>query len=134
MAASPEKGRARVPESEPAPIIVKPVALHRRAQGTLWCDAECNVDAGIRRVAQVIHAVNVDYINILRVEPVAWPCAHEAERIAAIFETAITVIALGDAKPVFLSKIRLETVIGNAAVTVTTGTLRLHLSLIHISE
>jgi hypothetical protein len=32
MAASPEKGRARVPESGPAPIIVKLVALRSTAE------------------------------------------------------------------------------------------------------
>ena len=110
-------------------MIVELVALHGRADGSLGCDAECNVDAGIRRVAQVIRAIDIDNVNILRVEPVAWPCAHESERVTAIFEAAITVIALAHAKPVLLSKTGLETVVGNAAVTVTTGTLRLHFRL-----
>jgi hypothetical protein len=61
----------------------------------------------------------------LRVEPVAGPWVDESERIAAVLEAAIIVIALAHTKPVFLSKIGPETVVGNAATTVTAGALRL---------
>ena len=32
-----------------------------------------DIHARIHRVAQVVHAVNLDDIDVLRVEPVAWP-------------------------------------------------------------
>jgi hypothetical protein len=79
----------------------------------LWVDAEGNVNAWVHRVAQVIHAVNIDDINVLRVEPVGWPCADKSERIAAVLESAITVVALADMERVFASKIGLATVVGN---------------------
>jgi hypothetical protein len=86
----------------------------------LKCEAECNVDAGIRRVAQIIHAVNLDHKNILRVEPVAGPRVNESEPIATVLEAVIpAVIGLADTKPVFPSKTSLETVVGNAVTTVT---------------
>ena len=79
-------------------------------------EAECNVDAGIHRIAQVIHAIDLDHINVLRVEPIAWPRVNESERIATVLEAAIpTVVALADAKRVFPAKIGLVTVVGNAA-------------------
>src|ERR1035437_6590908 len=88
----------------------------------LFCDAACNVNARIHRVAQVIHAVNLDDKNVLRVQPVAWPRIYKSEPIAAVLEAAIpAVIGLTDAKPVFLSKIGLVPIVGNAA---TTGMLR----------
>jgi len=75
------------------------------------------------KVAQVIHAVNFDDINVLRVEPVVWPRVNEFEPVASVLEAAIpAVIGLADMKRVFPSKIGLETVFGNAA---TTGMLRL---------
>ena len=49
-------------------------------------EAEGNVDAGIHRVAQVIHAVNLDNKNILRVEPVTRPRVHKFEPIASVLE------------------------------------------------
>ena len=75
--------------------------------GPLFHDAEFNVNAGIHRVAQVIHAANVDDINVLRVEPVAWPRTNKSERIATVLEAAITVIALVHTKRVSLSKLAL---------------------------
>ena len=85
-------------------------------------EAECNIHARIHRVAQVIHAVNVDHINVLRVEPVAGPRPDESERIAAVLEAVIPVVALADTKRVCLSKVGLITVVRNA---VATGMLRL---------
>jgi hypothetical protein len=100
----------------------------------LKCEAECNVDAGIRRVAQIIHAVNLDHKNILRVEPVAGPRVNESEPIATVLEAVIpAVIGLADTKPVFPSKTSLETVVGNAVTTVTTGALRLLFMLSKLS-
>jgi hypothetical protein len=57
----------------------------------------------------------------LRVQPVAWPRIYKSEPIAAVLEAPITVIALGNPKPVFLSKIGLVPIVGNAE---TTGMLR----------
>src|SRR5579863_97027 len=85
----------------------------------LECDVDSNVNAGIHRVAKVIHAVDVDNIKVLRVEPVTWPRVNECERISAVFEAVIAVIALANSKCVFPSKIGPITVVGNA-VTVTT--------------
>jgi hypothetical protein len=79
----------------------------------LWVDAEGNVNAWVHRVAQVIHAVNIDDINVLRVEPVGGPRANKSERTAAALEAAITVVALADMERVFASKIGLATVVGN---------------------
>src|SRR5450759_5378099 len=88
----------------------------------LFCDGECNVNARIHRVAQVIHAVNLDHKDVLRVEPVAWPRIYKSEPIAPVLEAAIpAVIGLTDTKPVVLSKIGLVTIVGNAA---TAGMLR----------
>src|SRR5579863_149867 len=87
-------------------------------------DAEHNVHAGIVGVAQVIHAVNFDDINILRVKPVAGPRAIKSEPVATVLEPAISVIGFGDMKPVFLPEIGPVTVVGNAAPAVATGVLR----------
>ena len=92
--------------------------LHPPTHDSLQRYAELDVDAGICGVAQVIHAVNIDDIHILRVEPIAWPAADESERVSAVLEAVIAVIGLGHAKPVVGSKVGLVTVIGNAATTV----------------
>ena len=78
-------------------------------------DVERDVDSRVHRIAQVIHAVNLDHKNVLRVEPVAWPLVYEPEPIAAVLEAAIpAVVGLVDTKRVFPSKIGPETVVGNA--------------------
>src|SRR5208282_6593652 len=64
-----------------------------------------------------------DYINVLRVEPVAGPRVHESERIAPVLEAVIAVLGSADKKRVLLSKIGLEFVRGNAATIVTSGAL-----------
>ena len=81
------------------------------------------IHARERCIAQVIHAVNLDHINVLRVEPVAGPRVDESEGIAAVLEAVIVVVALADTKRVLLSKIGLELVGWNAAPTVTGGVL-----------
>src|ERR1700728_1691222 len=86
---------------------------------------ECDVDAGVRWIAEVIHAVNLHYINVLRVEPVAGPSTNKSERVAAVLEAVIAVIAFADPKAVFPPKIGLVTVFGNAAATVTSALRRL---------
>jgi hypothetical protein len=97
----------------------------------LQCDAECKVRARVHRVAKVVHAVNLNHKNVLRVEPVAGPRVDESERITSVLKAAIGVVALADAKRVFPSKIGLETVCGNTAPTVTTSVLhRLSLPLL----
>ena len=121
---SPEK-MARAQEQTRADHSRAGCARRRPRTNRLECEAECKVDAGKRCVAQVIHTVYVDNVNVLRVEPVAWPRVDESERIASVLETAIAVVALANAKRVFPSKIGLETVCGNAATTVTTCALRL---------
>src|SRR5271165_2375820 len=88
-------------------------------------DAEHDVHARVVRVAQVVHAVNLDDKNVLRVQPVAWPHALKSEPVATILEAAIAVVGLADAEPVLLSEIGLVTVGGNAATTIFVGVLRL---------
>src|SRR5580693_1920628 len=90
--------------------------------GPLERDAEFDINARVHWIAQVINAVNVDDVNVLRVEPVAWPRANKSERIATVFEAVITVIPLVHTKRVSLPKVGLVTVVGNA---VATGALRL---------
>src|ERR1017187_7964701 len=108
--------------SGPAPVIAKLAALLTTMDEPLFRNAECNVNARIHRVAQVVHAVNLDHKNVLRVQPVAWPQIYKFEPIAAVLEAMIpAVIGLTDAKPVFLSKLGLVPIFGNAA---TTGMLR----------
>src|SRR5580692_4385374 len=87
----------------------------RLRSSRLECDVEFNVHTRIHRVAQVIHAINVDDINVLRIEPVARPHANKSERIAAVLKVAITVIALVHAKRVSLSKVGFVTVVRNSA-------------------
>src|SRR5271166_2431291 len=87
--------------------------------------AEQNVHARIVRVAQVVHTVNLDNKNVLRVQPVAWPHALKPEPVAAVLEAAIAVVGLADAEPVVLSEMGLVTVGGNAAATAVVSALRL---------
>src|SRR5580704_15864261 len=105
---------------EPAPLD----ARHRCALVDLQY-VQLDVDAGIHRVAQVIRAVDFNYINVFRIKPVARPSAHESERIATIFKALTPVIILAHSKPVFLSKIGSETLLRNAPAIVITRTLRL---------
>ena len=92
--------------------------------------AECNVHSGIVRVAQVIHAINFDNKNLLRVLPIAWPRALKSEPVATVLEPAIVVIGLIDTEPVFMPEIGSETVVGDAAATaVTSGVFVLPSSL-----
>src|ERR1700691_2602949 len=79
-------------------------------------DINREVDARIHRVAQVIHPVDLDHINVLRIEPVAGPRPAKAKRIAAVLEAATAEIALTDAKRVFAPKVGLVTIIGDASV------------------
>src|SRR5208337_1987101 len=80
-------------------------------------DAERNVHVWIVRVTQVVHTVNFDHINVLRVQPIARPDRLEPEPIAAVLEAVIAVIAFADAKAMFASEIGLVTVGGNAATS-----------------
>src|ERR1700722_10977260 len=105
---------------EPAPLD----ARHRCALVDLQY-VQLDVDAGIHRVAQVIRAVDFNYINVFGIKPVARPSAHESERIATIFKAMAPVIILAHSKPVFLSKIGSETLIRNAPASVSTPTLRM---------
>ncbi len=57
-------------------------------------EAEREINARERCVVQVIHAVYLDNINVLRVEPVAGPRVNESERIATVLETVIAVVGL----------------------------------------
>ncbi len=99
----------------------------RRPPDELWleCEAERKVHARERCVAQVIHPVYLNHINVLRVEPVAGPRVNESERIATVLEAVIAVVGLGDTERVLLSKIGLEFVCRNAPATVTSGMLLL---------
>src|ERR1700685_2525409 len=90
---------------------------------SLQCEAESEVDAGKRCVAQVIHAVYLDNINVLGVEPIVGPGINESERVAAVLEAVITVIARAYTKRVLLSKVGLEFVCGNAAASLVSGVL-----------
>jgi hypothetical protein len=88
-----------------------------RLDRPLQRDDEFDVHARVVRVAKVIHAVDINDINVLRIKPVAGPYAGKAEPIAAILEAAIAVVALADTKRVFASEVGLVTVIGNASTT-----------------
>src|SRR5579862_4522443 len=78
-------------------------------------DTEHQVHARIARIAQVIHAIDLDHINVLRVEPVARPRALKPEPIAAVLEAVIAVIACAQAKGMVASNIGFVAVGGNAA-------------------
>ena len=107
----------------PAPIMRKSrLPLRACRMGRYSPMLSATFTPGYIGVAQVIHAIDLDHINILRIEPVARPRIHESERIAAVLEAVIPVVALADTKRVLLSKIGLESVVGNAA---TAGMLRL---------
>src|SRR5208282_1518738 len=90
----------------------------RSQERALQREAEYKVNAGKRRVAQVIHAVNLDHINVLRVEPVAGPRVNESESIATVLEAVIPVIGLAHTKRVLLPKAGLETLGRNTAAAV----------------
>ncbi len=81
-------------------------------------EAERKVHARIARIAQVIDAVDLDHINILRVEPVAGPRVNESEVVAAVLEAVISVVSLADAERVLLSKAGLVAVGGNTGAGV----------------
>src|SRR5271165_6050208 len=81
---------------------------------------ECNVHATIVRVAQLIHAINFDNKTLLRVQPVPWPRALKSEPVATVLEAAIVVVGSVDTKPVFLSEVGSETVVGNTPSTAVT--------------
>src|SRR5208337_4812344 len=84
------------------------------------------------RVAQVIHAVHVDNIDVLRVEPVAWPWVNKSEPIATVMEAAPPVVGLADTERVLPSKVGPVTVFRNAATTASTGSLFLLLLLLRM--
>src|SRR5579862_2348082 len=90
-----------------------------RTLRSLWTvlhrDIEYQVHSWIARIAQVVHAVDFDNVNVLCVEPVARPGRLEPEPIAAVLEAVIAVVAFADAKAVFASEISLVSVGGNAA-------------------
>jgi hypothetical protein len=91
----------------------------------LYDDADCNANAGTRRVVQVIAAIDVVNVNVVGVVPVCWPRVNESEPIAAVLEARIpgdnrrTV----DAEPVVTTKLGTETVIRNATTAVATDAL-----------
>src|SRR5208282_5278330 len=73
------------------------------------------VHTRIHRVTQVIHTVDLDHINVLRVEPVAGPRAAKSKPITAVLEAATAEVALANAKRVFASEVGLVTLGWNAA-------------------
>src|SRR5208282_228257 len=93
----------------------------RSQERALQREAEYKVDARERCVAQVVHAVNLDHINVLRVEPVAGPRVPESEPIATVLEAVVAVVAFADMEGVSSSKISPEAIVGNAATAVTSG-------------
>ena len=70
-------------------IKVQPLSRPHLGKGLLQGETQFNINAGIRRVAQVIHAVDFNDIYILRVQPVAGPCAGESEPISAVLEAVV---------------------------------------------
>src|SRR5271165_899888 len=92
----------------------------------LQVHAEGEVSPRIRGIAQVVHAVDFDHIDVFCVEPVARPCVNKSERVAAVLEAAVTaVIVPVDVKRMFPAKTGPETVIGNAAAVIARRALRL---------
>src|SRR6202035_2174464 len=88
----------------------------RSCFAALELDNEFNIDAGIHRGAKVIHAADVDYENVLRVEPVVRPGGCESKPVTAVLKAVIIEIALVHTKRVFASKVGLVAVVRNASV------------------
>src|SRR5208282_5069289 len=92
------------------------LVLYREAASQLQGEAQSEVHARIHRVAQVIHAVDLDDVNVLGVKPVAGPRLTESEPISPVLKAVIAVLGLADAKRVLASETGLVSVCRNPLV------------------
>ncbi len=83
-------------------------------------NVECNLDAGMPRVIQVIATPDVFDINVVVVAPADGPWLIESERIAAVLEAVVPLHHPGTdhAKRVFMAKMGTVMVVRNAAIMV----------------
>ena len=81
---------------------------------------ECNLDAGMPRVTQVIATPDVLDINVVVVAPAGWPGLIESEPIAAVLEAVVPINHLGTdhAERVVMTKMGTVTVVRNATIMV----------------
>jgi hypothetical protein len=84
-----------------------------------------NVDgdakAGMKTVVHVIAAIDIVDVNVIRVVPTHRPRVNEPERIAAVLEAPIVVVASVDVEAVAAAKAGAVMVVRNAAMIVTTA-------------
>jgi len=83
-------------------------------------NVECNLDAGMPRVAQVIATPDVFDINVVVVAPAGWPWLIESEPIAAVLEAVVPVDHLGTdhAERMVMTEMGTVTVVRNATIMV----------------
>src|SRR5579863_10469490 len=82
-------------------------------------DADRETRAGIVRVIHVVAAVDVINVDVVGVVPADRPRFHESKPIAAILEARISADQnrVADAELVLTSKVGMETLVWNSAVT-----------------
>jgi hypothetical protein len=99
-----------VPRAEPTEERVLEKALEQD---------ECNVNAGMPQVIQIIGAPLVYDITVVVVAPAIWPSYIEPEPIAAVMEAVIPTYHLGAHHVERVATAKMLTVIGlrNAAIT-----------------
>src|ERR1700722_19020409 len=78
-----------------------------------------NKHAGVDRVIHVVATTLVDNVNVVRVVPTHRPRVNESERIAAVVETPMIVVASVDVKIVSTAKTSAIVLVRNTAMTAT---------------
>src|ERR1700722_358974 len=78
-----------------------------------------NTHAGMDGVIHVVATAFVDNVNVVRVVPTVRPGINESERIAAIAEAVMIVVALVDVKVVSAAETGAIVLVRNAAMTAT---------------
>jgi hypothetical protein len=84
-------------------------------------NADGDAKAGMKTVVHVIAAIDVVDVHIIRVVPTYRPRVNEPERIAAVLEAPIIVVASVDMEAVAAAKTGAVMVVRNAAMIVTTA-------------
>jgi len=79
-------------------------------------DAERNAQTGMKSVVHVIAAVGIHNVDVIRVAPTNWPCIDEAERVATVLETPMSVVASVHMEMVPTAKTGGVMIVRNAAV------------------
>ncbi len=101
----------------------QPVPVESSPQGVLdesLEQVECNANAGMPQVVQIIGAPNVDDINLVVVVPAQWPSYIEPEPIAAVLEALIPAYHRGTdhVERVVMTEMGTVMVVRNAAIMV----------------